>query len=314
MIIPLHVFNDMKKDFNLNLSEEIIDYITDLTIKVSAPNYIKTPTFSQDKYNKQRDDNKKRKKHMNLSNKNSQITFKLTEKKETSSYDKNIDTLRSYLNRITDKTYNNLLPKINEELDMIFTNALSDDEILKIHYTIFNVIAHNKIYSKLYTTLYINIINKFDALNKTFWDKIPEIRELFRHFYYVDSAVNYDKFCKMNKENEYRRNVALLLINLYKQGFINITIINDLITELITYVLNTIREINKENDVNEMCQLLSILYITDVYNQNLIIDTDNNIYLNETIITLSNEKNKRFPSLQNKSIFVLMDIKEKIMI
>lgn len=315
MIISIDDFKQiLTSEFTVNLTDDIVDIITDLTLRVSAPNYIKTPTFSSDKMRHKEDMPRKKKKytpkHDNNTNSNSQsnIVFKIIAREEKSGPNKNIECLRSFLNRITKNSYNSVLPKIMEELDEIFSHELTDDDIHTLHTHIFNIVSNNRIYSEMYANIYVPIVDKHPALCDIFWEKYYLIKELFNNFEYVDGNDDYERFCQINKSNEHRRSIACFLINLYKKGFIEVNLLTEIITDLTNNITETILLEGKDNEVNEMCELVSLLYIKKLYTEPIIV---NNTPLNKLIASFAQTKNNLHPSLKNKSIFKFMDIAER---
>ena len=73
--------------------------------------------------------------------------------------------------------------------------------------------------------------------------------ELFNHVEYVDPAVNYDAFCKNNKDNECRKSLSTFILNLMKNNIISREKVMTLLSQLLTQVQQFILLENKKNEV-----------------------------------------------------------------
>ena len=95
------------------------------------------------------------------------------------------------------------------------------DELFKIGTTIFEIASNNKFYSKIYANLYSDLSSKFEFIKDQYLQNLKRFTELFNNIEYVDSNVNYDRFCEINKINEKRKSLAAFYINLMYCGVIS---------------------------------------------------------------------------------------------
>jgi hypothetical protein len=317
--------------FEYKLDEGIIEVISNLTSEVGSPTYIKTPNFQ--KQNTNVDDNKgvysknmnkngknmmnenynKRKKN----NKNNESvkdddwetirTFSTTKIEQHEGIDIIIDTIRSNLNKMSIKTYDEINNNVNNTIDLLLKENINKDELIKIGNIIFDIVSSNRFYSKLYADLYSILISKYEFLNDIFKEKVNTFTDVLNTVEYVSPDDNYDLFCKINNDNEKRKALTAFIVNLAICKVINVSKIEELLLELLEKVDNLIKEDNKKFIVDEYVELIFILYDKELFSLSEV-----NVENNEKILTnikfLASVKVKTYPSLSSKSIFKLMDI------
>ena len=217
--ITKYTFTDVEKIKNDNsdieLPQDIIDFINSLSEKVGAPTYSKTPVFS--KGNKPR--NKKRPKNMEITNEDwsairSFQTTELARNKE--GVEKDIEDLRMLLNKITTNNFVEVNEEISNNLDKIISSSPAKDDLLKIGTSVFEIASSNKFYSSVYAELYEKFIKKDPIFEDIFQKNFTDFVEIFTSIRYVDPDEDYTEFCKVNKENEKRRALSLFFVNLMK--------------------------------------------------------------------------------------------------
>ena len=134
--------------------------------------------------------------------------------------------------------------------------------------------------------------------------------ELFSCIEYVDSEKDYDKFCKINKDNERRKALSLFFVNLTTNKVISEVKLKELAHGLMSELVLFIVDDNKKNEVDELTENIAILYL---YNKKIYDSEDmlfDGLTFTKMIEKLANSKAKSYPSLSNKSIFKFMDLVE----
>jgi predicted transcriptional regulator len=306
--------------FDYNLPEETIQLISQLSLEVGSPSYIKTPIFQkrensgtsiQVTLNK----NKKRNKNMEIiddSEWETLRTFQTTKIEQKVGLDAQIDLIRSDLNKISDKNYIDIRNKIVTILEQIILDYISPEDMMRVSSTIFEIASTNRFFSKLYADLYSDLINKYEIMKEVFTICFDSFLELFKNIEYVDSAKDYDKFCKINKDNEKRKALSSFFVNLMKNQIISPDKLKILLCNLMRQLMDFIKENDKKNIVDELTENIALLYSKQLFDDN---NPENNAkYLINgdtvinTITKLANSKAKMYSSLSNKSIFKFMDI------
>jgi hypothetical protein len=309
--------------FDFILDNETIEIISKLALEVGSPDYVKTPIFVKKEtasrtnsgftQNKSSAKKKKGNKALEIVNEedwNNIKTSQLTKTVIKEGIDVNIDSIRFLLNKLTDKNYDDISLKIINEIDKINENNNHDD-MMRIGTIIFEIASANRFYSKMYADLYSNLINKYDIMKIVFEKSFSHFMELFNVIEYVEPSVNYDEFCKINKDNEKRKSLSTFFINLMNHGIIQKESIVNIVRNLLSQVYNYVNVENKKNEVDEMTENIAILYDKDLF------ETDNYEYelienkkIYDIIYILAHSKTKDFKSLTNKSIFKFMDMIE----
>ena len=193
--------------FHFSLPEDIIQIINDLSSKVGASTYIKTPIFNK----------KKKPIEVDIESTWQPVQqFKTTKIEQKEGIDAKIDLIRVHLNKITDKNYTTCHNKIVDLLDELIENNIKDDDLMRICIQIFEIASNNRFYSKLYADLYSDLTTRYVIMKTIFNNSFNSFMELFNVVEYVDPAVNYDAFCKINKNNECRKSLCTFILNLMK--------------------------------------------------------------------------------------------------
>jgi len=311
--------------FNFALPEETINIISELSIQVGSPSYIKTPVFQKReitdiKENREKDNKKKRNKAYEVVNDedwDSIRSFQTTKIEKKEGINANIDIIRSYLNKMTDKNYLEMRDKILATLDEINKDNDSDENIMKISNIIFEIATTNRFYSKIYAELYSYLMNKYETMKIIFETSLNSFIELFKNIEYVDPNENYDKYCKINKDNEKRKSLSMFFVNLSITGVICKTHITSLIKQLFDQLILLIEEENKKNEVDEIAENIAILFDKNTMSKfEYSVNIEKDSYKEFTLLInyiefLSKSKVKDFKSLSSKTIFKFMDIIEK---
>jgi len=314
-------FNGFKFDF----PEDTLKIISELALEVGSPNYVKTPIFQKRIFpmkpevssQKEKDCETNRKRR---SNKSMEIlnnddwetlrTFQTTKIEQRVGLDAQIDLVRSHLNKMSDKNYIDVKNKIISIIENMMKEIIDNDEMTKLGNIIFEIASTNRFYSKMYADLYSDLINKFQIMEDIFQENFRNFMDLFDNIEYVEPNVDYNKFCKINKDNEKRKALAAFFINLMNNDIISkdkiITIIRNLTSKIYLYI----NQDNKKNEVDELIENIAILYKKELFNGEVDYELIDGMTISEIIENLAHSKSKNYLSLSNKSICKFMDLIE----
>jgi hypothetical protein len=308
--------------FQLTLSPEVIGTLNHILQELSGEQLIKNPVFNshmiyymnnnvQPKTNLNRNKNKKTRESSDEEWKAQ--PFKSTKIEHKVGIDGNIDKIRLYLNKISDKTFLQMRENILSELMIIYENELTTEDNNKVCNTIYDFSSSNKFYSNIFADLYSELVTLYQSIQIHFNNKITfeNILDIYNNIQYVDSNENYDLYCDNIKINEKRRSMSQFYINLCKNGLIPKEKIVKVLVELFKKILQKIEEPNNKNEVDELVENIVILYDRDILND---INEDDDEYMfddeniTDVIERLANSKAKDYKSLSNKTIFKFMDL------
>ncbi len=306
--------------FNFVLPEDTITLISNLSLEVGSPTYVKTPNFQKQDPSKMpvgesainKNNNRRRNKPREMVNDEdweSVRNFQSTKIEQKEGVEIKINDIKLLLNKLTDKNY----IENKDKIIAIMTENNEYDELFKIGTTIFEIASNNKFYSKIYADLYTEIMGKFEIMHEIFEKSISEFLELFNVIQYVDPKVDYNLFCKINVDNEKRQSLSLFFVNLMINGVIKKGRILNIIKNLLTQVKTFISKENKKNEVDELTENISILYKKELFDDDDFEDTEleiNGTKINDFIDVLANSKIKNYLSFTNKSLFKFMDMVE----
>ena len=321
LIYSLDTINEIKfNGFNYKLSDETLRVISEIALQVGSPDYVKTPIFKKREIIIKTDPKLKKNKEKypkiisddDWNNVKQKQTVLNTEKNV---FDTQIDIIRVFLNKLTDKNYIDIRNKIIEVIDSIIEDT-NIQNIIQLSTIIFEIASTNRFYSKIYADLYTDLSMKYTIMMTTFEVNLHQFTELFNNIEYIEPNVNYDKFCEINKINEKRKSLAAFYINLMLNNIIKKQTIIDITRNLLSQLYNFISLDNKKNEVDELCETIFILYKKDLYIEN----NENEIYykniegynINEIIKIIASSKVKDYKSLTNKTLFKFMDLKDML--
>ena len=301
--------------FNFTLSDEIVHKINELATQVGSPTYIKTPVFQKKDRSAEsasQSSNPKRRrdatKYNNYPSHDHDKLFNATKIVHKTGLAGDIDLIRSYLNKITDRTFVDMKTNIIELLDkLIQENTISQPDLMRISSYLFEFASTNRYFSKLYADLYTELVNKYECMKETIDNNFRSFLELFANIEYVDPDVNYDEFCRINKINEKRKSLSTFYINLCANNMLPHDKLVELTYNMILRVMEYIPMADKKSHVDEYTENIAILFNRGEYAK----VTDKMIdgkTIMETIQMLATSKPKTYPGLSSKCIFKYMDL------
>jgi len=302
---------------NYKLSDDVLSIISKIVSEVGSPTYVKTPVFNKKSYIKS-DNNEniiKRRKSVKKESTTIQSAYKSMIVDNKTGIAVHIDTIRSYLNKLSDKNVTDITNKIIELIDQIMndtdiTEETKNAELSNVSKIIFNIASTNRFYSAIYADVYSQLVTKYELIRQTFEANLNVFLDLFNNIEYVDASVDYDKFCKINKDNEKRKALSAFFVNLMNKNIITNAKIIEITKILAGLLYNYISEDERKNEVNEIAENIFILY-----NKKYDSDYNNVIIGNEPINSfikrLSKSKVSDYKSLSNKTIFKFMDLMEQ---
>jgi hypothetical protein len=324
-----NITNILFNGFDYKLPEETLNKISEIALQVGSPDYVKTPVFQKrenpmkveptvkETFTTTPKRNRKGKANEVMNDEDwnnirasSQAASAASEEK--SDFDLEIENIRLQLNKLTDKNYTDILNKVCDSINKLIENNTSSEEMSKLSTIIFELATNNRFYSKIYADLYSELIARFKEINDTYEKNFNSFTELFANIEYVDANINYDKFCENNKKNEKRRSLAAFYINLMTNNVIKKTQIMQITRDLLAQIYSFISIENKKNEVDELTEIIAILYKKELYEDDEGDDYEqiNGYTINEIIERIASSKVKDYKSLTNKSLFKFMDLIE----
>ena len=261
------------------------------------------------------------------------LSFQKTELKKKEGIELSIDNIRSFLNKLTDKTYATMLANILKEISSLFEackNETSDEHntetvINRIASSIFATASSNAFYSEIYARLFQDLMAKehepghteYAVFRNVFEQNLASFMSLFDSIEYCDPKKNYDKFCDINKANEKRKAMSLFIVNLMKIGIVEKSQVLALMKQIQELMYSNIRQEGKTNEADELAENLFIMVkhghavLKDPRTNNA--ETIENFTTRvEQITEISKMKIKSKPSITNKTIFKHLDMLDEI--
>lgn len=259
------------------------------------------------------------------------LAFQKTELQKKEGIEARMDSIRSYLNKLTDKTYDSMFQQLDNELVEIFKTTRGEttgeshdasDELNslaimnRVAVSIFNTASSNSFYSAIYARLLKDLMGKHSVFKDVFDKNLASFMSLFETIEYCDPKKNYDKFCDINKANEKRKAMSLFIVNLMKIEIVDKMHVLTIMKQLQELLYANLRQEGKTNEVDELSENLFII----VKNSHVDMKrADNNADIIEMfarrveqITEISKLKLKSKPSITNKTIFKHLDMLDEI--
>ena len=300
--------------FELTLPEGVIAKINDLVKHVGSPNYIRTPVFQKNgRQDTSSSSKKKREKPdyaANHAHWERMKKFEATKLEEKTGIELQVNNVRSYLNKLTDKTLGDVLENISNILDEIKKSGEQETEnIRKIGTMLFDIAATNRVFSKVYAETYGILCTKHEVFNELLEEKYAEYLGSYSTIDYISADEDYNAFCKITKQNDRRRAMSSFYLNLYCTGVYPF----EKVEYIVRYLLNNIIDLSVKPDnqvlVDEYTENVAVLYSNDM-EYSYINKLDNGLSIRETIekyATIKNDRDK-YPSISNNCTFRYMDM------
>ena len=288
---------------NNDLPEATIQIINKLAAKVGAPSYQKTPIF----HKKERQRRRTPKPIITAADWEEMRNFKSTQlDKNEDGIEKDIDDLRALLNKITQSNYNEMCKNIMTLLENILKNNASEEDLLKVGKSIFEIGSMNKFWAKLYATLYKDLISTFPIMKSIYEKNFESFLTLFETIRYIDAEKDYDEFCRINKENESRRALSSFFVYLMKNNVIPVEKLLAIIQSLQTKFMSLINCENYKNEVDEIAENLVIIIQGggDIFYEN--------ISIRQFIENIGTLQIRDYKSLTRKTVFKFLDLEDEI--
>jgi len=261
------------------------------------------------------------------------LSFQKTEIKKKEGIELSIDNIRSFLNKLTDKTYATMLTNILKEISSLFevcVNETSEEHntetvMNRVASSIFATASSNAFYSEIYARLFQDLMAKehepghsqYAVFRNVFEQNLASFMSLFDSIEYCDPKKNYDKFCDINKANEKRKAMSLFIVNLMKIGIVEKSQVLALMKQIQELMYSNIRQEGKTNEVDELAENLFIMI---KHGHATLKDPGTNdaetieLFTTrvEQITEISKMKIKSKPSITNKTIFKHLDMLDEI--
>lgn len=318
------------KGFDYRVPDDVMEKISNLAIQVGSPDYVKTPVFKKREYPMKvdpesiststpnaiaKDYSKKKRGNkvmevLNDDDWDSIRTFQTTKIEAKIGIDADFDSIRAMINKMTDKNYTDMRNKIIEIIEKLVSEN-SEIELSGIARNIFDIASSNRYYSKIYADLYSDLSSKFEFIKALYVENLKRFTDLFNNIEYIDPNENYDKFCEINKINEKRKSLAAFYINLMYCGVISKDVIMSITRNLLAKIYEYISIENKKNEIEELTEIISILYKKDLYEthqDNVSYEKIDGFTISEIVEKIANSKVKDYKSLSNKALFKFMDL------
>jgi len=296
-------FENIKNENQINeLDNSVIQIINEIASRVGAPGYQKTPVF---KKKDRRIFKKKYEKKVDPSFKKTELNTNIV------GIEAEIDKIRSLLNKITKKNYEEMSNKIINAISFIIKFETEDIEktLIEIGTFIFEIGSSNKFLSEIYANLYKKLIDKFNFMKEICEKNFELYSKLFDNIQIVNDSSDYDLFCACNKVNEQRRSMSCFLSNLINEGVIDAKVMNKLIVELQKRINDNKNNLDKKLEIEEILENLYTILVNA--HEKLSKSSEwSDIY--EFIEDISEFNSKDYAGLSNKVIFKCVDIIEEI--
>jgi hypothetical protein len=311
--------------FNYVLPAATLSIISELAQQVGSPDYVRTPVFQKRENPMKAESSTTSSKEFlkkKRGNKSMEVvddadwetlrSFQATKIEEKVGIEAKMDTIRVYLNKLSDKNYIDMRNKIVEVIDQLFSEKINTEDLARLGNFIFENASANRFHSKMYADLFSDLITRYEIMNAIFEENLEKFTTLFNSIEYVEASENYDKFCEINKVNEKRKSLATFYVNLMNNGIIKSSKIKNITRTLLSQIFEFITLDNKKNHVDELTENVFILYKKELYENDEADDYEliNDLTIMEVIEKIAHSKVKDYKSLTNKALFKFMDMIE----
>lgn len=286
---------DIKKQgFVYELPKTTQESIMSLSKRVGAPNYIKTPIFQ------------KKRQHINGPDWDMLKQFKPTAKVERSDDEELIQSIKTSLNKMTDKNYEKMRDDIFANLEKLKTSNVYNN----VNDIIFTIASSNRFYSKIYATFCKELILNKNSLETSSFEErlrkeVVSYLEKYDSIKMINANENYEEFCEANKEHEKRKALTEFFVHLMMMDIIKVDEIVDIYKKLCELTLSHVFDTERKQTLMEVSENMFVMLKTgaNAFNEAGVFDA-----MISQVNAISNLGVKQHPGLSNKTIFKFMDI------
>ena len=232
--------------------------------------------------------------------------FKPTEKKEVIGLDKELNELRSFLNKMSKNNYNVQKNLIINKIQELFDNEnMTNDDINKVVDGVFESCCTSKFLSEIYTDLYVELIGHHDIFGNKLDNFITRFKDSLNTIKYVSPDDDYDGFCNNNIISESRKANSMFILNLMIRDMISQSDFLDLLKVMQNTSLDYINQENREHEVEEITENIFILV---THSKQILGSQEAWKPIKEHHSHFITLKTKDYPSLSNRCRFKYMDM------
>ena len=212
-----------------------------------------------------------------------------------------IDYINNNIRKILNKLSINNYDKLKNEFICYYNTLLSSEIYLdEINNFIFSMLTkNNQIFSELYSSIYVNLINNNNDFSIILNKNINE---------FLNFGENINKESINNKKNDEYKCLLMFYINCIKKNLLPYDFVFDLLNNLFIDLFDNFKITNNK----VYCEILNefiFFIITNSYT--VIANTNSYNKLYENISVIKKMKNNELPSISNKIIFKNMDLYDK---
>jgi hypothetical protein len=239
-----------------------------------------------------------------------------TTEKNKEGIERHILAIRSYLNKLTDKTYDEMILNIEEEIQHIKKLDNSAD-IECIEYMqqvathIFEIASMNKFYAQVYARLYKEIIQTHPVFASILVNKHAQFIEECKHTNYINPDTDYDGFCNYNTDIEKRQGTACFIVHLMNMELLEVNSVILLIDGILKHIYSVLDKKECRRVIEDMIEMLYSMFT--VSNMKMLRESElYNPQIKDKLNMLCGMKPREHEGLTNKTLFRCMDILDMI--
>ena len=296
------------------LPKSATDLIKELAALVGAPTYVRTPVFHQGNKNvatKMGGSSRRRgNRGMEVNDDDWETIrhFEATKQTTKEGPERLLDQIRKSFNKISEGNYASQIREIMANIDLALSEYNEDmkDDLVKL---IMKLATGNIFFAKLYSKIIVDLNESFEGLFTQYIEKLPKAYlESIDDISTCKPEEDYDRFCKINEDNERRRATGVLLMRLSSLCMLGSTEIHDVMNDLVTNIQANVDTDGADYKNEELAEML--LAIVQNGRDDLTIMEDRWETFSENIHHVTSLKVKEHVGLSNKCLFKCMDIRD----
>lgn len=226
--------------------------------------------------------------------------------------EREIREIRGLLNKMTDKTYDDMYRAIITKMDSLTeTEGTSDSDLTKVCESIFDTASGNQFYSQQYARMYHALMIRYRSLERVFRENYGVFTEIFENIRTANPDEDYDLFCEINQENERRRASAVFMTNLMNEGVITVDDMNRIINIFFVKFDEFAKAAEQKHMCDEIVETIGHVLKTgrEVFSEDPYFNSESGA-LNR-LRTISKWSSKEYPGISKRTTFKCMDIMEE---
>jgi hypothetical protein len=238
---------------------------------------------------------------------NARPAFKATDISLGDGVEKQLNDIRTSLNKISAKMYDEMAVSIVAAIETVAADAAT---MARVAQFVFDVSSANKFFAKIYADLYKLLMTRFEIFGAFLTEFVRSYGAGAAELRYVNPEVDYDQYCLYTKSCDKRKAMAAFISHMAVNGSVATDVICDIMEMLASRTREHVSEADRIAEVEEMADVLAI-FVT-IGSPAARESAAWTARISPAISAIATMKSRDWPGLSSRALFKYQDIATSI--